>query len=582
MTEIHVLDPETVNQIAAGEVVERPASVAKELLENAIDAGATVILLEIASDAAGITKIQVTDNGEGMTPGEAVLAFQPHATSKIRDITDLPRIRTLGFRGEALASIAAVSEVTMVTRPRGGEALSGTRLVVRGGEIVETAEVGAPEGTTVTVERLFYNTPARRKFLKSRNTELAHVYAVVESLALAHGEIAFRVVHNGKERMATQRSAGLLATIAGLYGADLARSLLPVEGKLPFLTIRGYVSRPQENRGSPSQISLSINGRSILSRKIAAAVREGYGNLLPKDRYPVAFMDVAIDTGLVDVNVHPTKREVRLSREREILEAVTAAVRKALADHDLSRDAPGEPVQQQIVADDTPPMARETEAVYATAHRRGPALADKRLRRTEREGEKNLLPAMEPIGQVAATYIAAEGVDGTLYLVDQHAAHERILYDQVVEQRDAESAAQELLVPVILSLSPKEAAALREAIPLLAGEGFVVEEFGRDTFAVRAVPAALGAVEDAAGTVRETIADLLSGESRAHTDQREVVTCIIACRGAIKAGTRLTPEQQRLLISQLARTKTPWTCPHGRPTVVAFDRKKLEKIFGRR
>ena len=582
MTEIHVLDPETVNQIAAGEVVERPASVAKELLENAIDAGATVILLEIASDAAGITKIQVTDNGEGMTPGEAVLAFQPHATSKIRDITDLSRIRTLGFRGEALASIAAVSEVTMVTRPRGGEALSGTRLVVRGGEIVETAEVGAPEGTMVTVERLFYNTPARRKFLKSRNTELAHVYAVVESLALAHGEIAFRVVHNGKERMATQRSAGLLATIAGLYGADLARSLLPVEGRLPFLTIRGYVSRPQENRGSPSQISLSINGRSILSRKIAAAVREGYGNLLPKDRYPVAFMDVAIDTGLVDVNVHPTKREVRLSREREILEAVTAAVRKTLADHDLSRDAPGEPVQQQIVADDTPPMARETEAVYATAHRRGPALADKRLRRTEREGEKNLLPAMEPIGQVAATYIAAEGVDGTLYLVDQHAAHERILYDQVVEQRDAESTAQELLVPVILPLSPKEAAALREAIPLLAGEGFVVEEFGRDTFAVRAVPAALGAVEDAAGTVRETIADLLSGESRAHTDQREVVTCIIACRGAIKAGTRLTPEQQRLLISQLARTKTPWTCPHGRPTVVAFDRKKLEKIFGRR
>jgi DNA mismatch repair protein MutL len=582
MTEIRVLDPETVNQIAAGEVVERPASVAKELLENAIDAGATVILLEIASDATGITKIQVTDNGEGMTPGEAVLAFQPHATSKIRDITDLSTIRTLGFRGEALASIAAVSEVTMVTRPRGGEALSGTRLVVRGGEIVETAEVGAPEGTTVTVERLFYNTPARRKFLKSRNTELAHVYAVVESLALAHGEIAFRVVHNGKERMATQRSAGLLATVAGLYGADLARSLLPVEGRLPFLTIRGYVSRPQENRGSPSQISLSINGRSILSRKIAAAVREGYGNLLPKDRYPVAFMDLAIDTGLVDVNVHPTKREVRLSREREILEAVTAAVRKALADHDLSRDAPGEPVQQQIVADDTPPVARETEAVYATAHRGGPALADKRLRRTEREGEKNLLPAMEPIGQVAATYIAAEGVDGTLYLVDQHAAHERILYDQVVEQRDAESAAQELLVPVVLPLSPKEAAALREAIPLLAGEGFVVEEFGRDTFAVRAVPAALGAVEDAAGTVRETIADFLSGESRAHTDQREVVTCIIACRGAIKAGTRLTPEQQRLLISQLARTKTPWTCPHGRPTVVAFDRKKLEKIFGRR
>jgi len=582
MTEIHLLDPETVNQIAAGEVVERPASVAKELLENAIDAGATAILLEITSDTTGITKIQVTDNGEGMTPEEAVLAFQPHATSKIRDITDLSRIQTLGFRGEALASIAAVAEVTMITRPRRGGALSGTRVLVRGGEVVEVGEVGAPEGTTVSVERLFYNTPARRKFLKSRNTELAHVYGVVESLALAHDEIAFRVVHNGKERMATQRSAGLLATIAGLYGADLARSLLPVEGRLPFLTIRGYVSRPSENRGNPSQISVTINGRSIVSRKIAAAVREGYGNLLPKDRYPVAFMDLAIDTGLVDVNVHPTKREVRLSREHEILEAVTAAVRGALAGHDLSRDAPEESAQQQIVVDNKQPMqvAREADAIYAAGHRR-PGLADKRLRRTEREGEKNLLPEMEPIGQVAATYIVAEGVDGSLYLIDQHAAHERILYDQVVEQRDAESAAQELLVPVILTLPPKESAALREAIPLLRVEGFVVDEFGRDTFAIRAVPTALGAVEDAAGTVRETIADLLSGDVRPHTDRREAVTCIIACKGAIRAGTPLTPEQQRLLISQLARTKTPWTCPHGRPTVVALDRKRLEKMFGR-
>ncbi|MDD4566918.1 DNA mismatch repair protein MutL [Methanoculleus chikugoensis] len=584
MTKIRVLDPDTVNQIAAGEVVERPASVVKELLENAIDAGATSILLDVSSDMAGITKIRVTDNGEGMTGEEAALAFHPHATSKIREIADLSAIRTLGFRGEALASIAAVAEVTLVTRPRGGGALAGTRIVVRGGDVVEKSEVGAPEGTTIAVERLFYNTPARRKFLKSRNTELAHVYGVVESLALAHGEVAFRVVHNGKERMATQRSGGGLTTIAGLYGAELARSLVPAEGRLPFLRIGGYISRPSESRGNPSQISVSINGRSISSRQIAAAVREGYGTLLPKDRYPVAFLELSIDTGLVDVNVHPTKREVRLSREREITGAIAAAVEEALAKHDLARETPDEPVQQQIVPGGaepvpSPPPVADPGASYTAGHR-SLTLSDKQLRRTETEGGENLLPAMEPIGQVAATYIVAEGSDGTLYLIDQHAAHERILYDQVSEQRDRAAGSQELITPVIVSLPPKESAALRDAIPLLTDGGFVVEEFGRDTFAVRAVPAALGAVEDP-GTVREAIADLLADESRTAPDRREAVTCIVACRGAVKAGAILTPEQQKRLLMQLARTKTPWTCPHGRPTVVAFDRRKLDGMFRR-
>lgn len=584
MTKIRVLDPDTVNQIAAGEVVERPASVVKELLENAIDAGATSILLDVASDMTGVTKIRVTDNGEGMNPEEAVLAFHPHATSKIRDIADLSAIRTLGFRGEALASIAAVAEVTVITRSRGAGALAGTRLVVRGGEVVEKSEVGAPEGTTVTVERLFYNTPARRKFLKSRNTELAHVYAVVENLALAHGEVAFRVVHNGKERMATQRSAGLQNTIAGLYGAELARALVPVEGRLPFLRIGGYISRPSESRGSPSQISVSINGRSISSRQIAAAVREGYGTLLPKDRYPVAFLELLIDTELVDVNVHPTKREVRLSREREILPAIAAAVAEALAGHDLARETATDPVQQQIARDlpepvPSPPPVAEAGTSYTAGHREL-ALSDKQLRRTETKGGENLLPAMEPIGQVAATYIVAEGTDGTLYLVDQHAAHERVLYDQVAEQRDKEAGSQELIAPVILSLPPKESAALRDATALLADEGFVVEEFGRDTFAVRAVPAALGATESPE-TVRETIADLLSNESRTAPDRREAVTCIVACRGAVKAGAHLTHDQQKRLLAQLARTETPWTCPHGRPTVVAFDRRKLDGMFRR-
>ncbi|CCJ35235.1 DNA mismatch repair protein mutL [Methanoculleus bourgensis MS2] len=582
-TKIQVLDPDTVNQIAAGEVVERPASVVKELLENAIDAGATSILVEVSSDLAGITMLRVTDDGEGMMPEEAVLAFQPHATSKIRDIADLSFIRTLGFRGEALASIAAVAEVTLVTRPRDSGALAGTRVVVRGGEVVEKNDVGAPEGTTVIVKHLFYNTPARRKFLKSRNTELAHIYGVAENLALAHGEVAFRVVHNGRERMATQRSGGLLNAIAGLYGADLARTLIPIDARTPLLRISGYLSRPSENRGNSSQVAISINGRSITSRQITAAVREGYGTLLPKDRYPVAFVDLSLEAGLVDVNVHPTKREVRLSREREILSAVAAAVEEALAGCDLAREAAAaEPVQQQIVPAEPKPMppVAEPTATYATGHR-ALTLSDRQLRRTEEAGDaENLLPAMKPVGQVAATYIVAEGADGTLYLIDQHAAHERILYDQVVERRDATPETQELIMPAVLSLPPRESAALRDAMAVLAEEGFVVEEFGRDTFAVRAVPAALGALEDP-GVVRETIADLLTGASRTNPDRREAVTCIVACRGAVKAGVLLTHDQQRRLLAQLARTKTPWTCPHGRPTVVAFDKRKLDGMFRR-
>jgi DNA mismatch repair protein MutL len=452
---------------------------------------------------------------------------------------------------------------------------------VRGGEVVEKSEVGAPEGTTVVVERLFYNTPARRKFLKSKNTELAHLYGVVENLALAHGEVAFRVVHNGKERMATQRSGGLLATVTGLYGADLARTLIPVEGRLPFLAVRGYVSRPVESRGSLAQVVVSINGRSIVSRQIAAAVRAGYGNLLPKDRYPVAFIELAIDTGLVDVNVHPTKREVRLSREREITGAIAAAVETALAGHDLARETPAEPVQQHFGPSEpaSAPVIDEPAVSYTAGHR-GLTLSDRQLRRTEGEGTENLLPAMEPVGQVAATYIVAEGSDGTLYLIDQHAAHERVLYDQVVEQRDAAAGSQELITPVVLSLPPKEAAALRDAMPILSGERFAVEEFGRDTFAVRAVPAALGALEDP-GEIRETVAEILAGESRTAPDRREAVTRIVACRGAVKAGARLTHDQQKRLLAQLARTKTPWTCPHGRPTVVAFDKRKLDGLFRR-
>ncbi|MDN7025525.1 DNA mismatch repair endonuclease MutL [Methanoculleus sp. FWC-SCC1] len=591
MPRIHKLDPATVNQIAAGEVVERPAAVVKELVENAIDAGAGTVLVDVTADMKGIGRIRITDDGCGMTPDEALLAFEPHATSKISTIDDLHVVRTLGFRGEALASIAAVAQVTLITRPREAETLGGTQVVVRGGEVLEQREIGAPVGTTVIVEDLFFNTPARRKFLKSRNTELAHLYGVVEGIALAHSEIAFRLTQNGRERIATQRSADLRDAIVGLHGVETARSLIPVEGRTPFLRIGGYVSLPAESRVNPSQITISINGRSVTSRPIAGAVREGYGTLLPKDRYPVVFLTLDIDTALVDVNVHPTKREVRLTREPEILGAITAAVADALAARDLTRDGESrETVQTALAPPVSPPPEIDRVAspapAYAARHHEL-AASDRQLRRTDTgapgpgaAAEQNLLPAMEPIGQVAATYIVAEGADGALYLIDQHAAHERILYEQIVDRRDAAVRSQELILPAILSLRPKEAALLREAVPILAAEGFVIDEFGRDTFAVRAVPVVLGKLEDQQ-VVRDTIGEVLADEQKAAAGAKERITTIVACRGAVKAGAHLTGEQQQRIIDQLARTRTPWTCPHGRPTVVAFEKRKLDAMFRR-
>jgi len=579
---IRQLDPDTVNQIAAGEVVERPASVVKELVENAIDAGAGSVFVEVETDADGIIRIRVADDGCGMSREDALLAFAPHATSKIRTIDDLHAIRTLGFRGEALASIAAVAQVTLITKQQG--ALSGTQVVVRGGEVLEAAETGAAAGTTVIVEALFYNTPARRKFQKSKGTELSHVYGVVEQQALSQSDIAFTVVHNGQERLATRRAGSLLDAVVGLYGSEVARGLIPVSKETPILRISGYVSRPSVHRANAGQIYLSVNRRIVASRPIVAAVREGYGSLLQRDRYPVAFIALDIDTGLVDVNVHPTKKEIRLSSEPDILSAVAAAVSEALGAHDLTAEPPARGVQRQIAPAEPEPPApavASPEPAY-TARRRDTLAADRQLRGTalSAAAAENLLPAMEPIGQVGTTYIAARTEDGGLLLVDQHAAHERILYDQIAERQDAALKQQELLLPVIVNLRPRESGILREAIPLLAEEGFMVEEFGRDTYAVRAVPVVLKKLESPE-IVREFIADLLADDPGSAADQKERIMYSVACRGAVKAGAVLSPEQQRRLIDQLARTATPWTCPHGRPTVIAFSKARLDAMFRR-
>ena len=589
---IHVLSPATVNQIAAGEVVERPASVIKELVENAVDANARSIRIEITSAGGTVGTLRVIDDGCGMSAAEALLAFTPHATSKITTLEDLHAIRTLGFRGEALASIAAVATVTLTTKPHASGAAAGTRIVIVGGVVRETAEVGAPEGTSVEVADLFFNTPARKRFQKSLNTEITRIHAIMEGICLAHPGISFRLFHNRAEQLVTDRTSEALDTIARLYGSETANTLIPVESVLPFMAISGYISRPSLSRKDTSRIYVAINGRYVSSLVITNAVKAGYATLLPKDRFPVAFFDLRIDTALVDVNVHPTKKLVRLSREKEITEAVRDAVRSALLCHDLipAAQAPDSlPVQDQTLPGVHEPTTEysltgpDPVSVSEPTHA-GTALSDRRLRQTELvtglAPVSPALPPLEVIGQFGGIYILATTGNGELLVIDQHAAHERILYEQVTRRAGAELRSQELIVPTVLHRSPKDAAMLRELLPALAEEGVVIEEFGSDAFLVRAVPVVFGRLEGTS-VIDDLVSDLVTSEPARTVTDRERITRIIACRGAIKAGTVCTQEQCQRIVNQLRLTQSPFTCPHGRPTMIRFSRAELDSMFKR-
>ncbi|MFA5267939.1 MAG: DNA mismatch repair endonuclease MutL [Methanoregula sp.] len=591
---IHVLDPATVNQIAAGEVVERPASVVKELIENAIDAGAGSITIDLTASKEAITVIRVTDNGCGMSPADANLAFVPHATSKISSLEDLDRIHTLGFRGEALATIAAVSRVTLVTKPRDSGAVPGTRIVIEGGKEIEIAGTGAPDGTSIIVEDLFFNTPARKKFQKSKNTELAHIHDILEGISLSHPEVAFHLTYNGTEQLVTDRTTRTLDTIARLFGSNVIRDLIPVDASLPFLTVSGFVSRPSLARKDRARMIVSVNQRFISSPPVNDAIKAGYGTLLPKDRFPVAFLNLSIDTTLVDVNVHPTKKQIRLSREKEITEMIRESVREALLAHDLIPAAGAPTAMMQIVPEPPTAPAQSYEhspspaptGVFECTHA-GTAGTDQRLRQTELPVDStptylvsSLLPEIEVIGEFGGIYILARTTGDELLLIDQHAAHERILYEQVTGLEQEIRPSQELISPVVLHRTPKEAAILKDLLPALASEGFTLEGFGGDAFLVRAVPVVLGRIEETT-IIDEIVSDLVSEEAAQSVSNRERITRIVACRGAVKAGTVCTREQSQRIVDQLRRMKNPFTCPHGRPTMIRFTRKELDAMFKR-
>jgi DNA mismatch repair protein MutL len=591
---IRLLDPATVNQIAAGEVVERPASVVKELVENAIDAGAGSVRVDLTAAKDAITNIRVTDDGRGMSPADAKLAFVPHATSKIACFEDLDHIRTLGFRGEALATIAAVSRVTLVTKPRESGAVPGTRIVVEGGFVRETAGTGAPDGTSVLVEDLFFNTPARKKFQKSRNTEIAHIHDILEGICLSNPAVAFHLTLNGTEQLVTDRTTRPLDTIARLFGSGVIPDLVPVHASLPFLSISGFVSRPSLARKDRARMIVSVNRRFITSPALNDAIRAGYGTLLLKDRFPVAFLNLQIDTLLVDVNVHPTKKQIRLSREKEITELVRTSVRDALLATDLI-PAAGHPAATAPPGEGSPPEPGRSRdrsttpapaGVFECTHA-GTAATDQRLRQTELAVDtapaylvSSLLPEIDVIGEFSGIYILARTRGDELLLIDQHAAHERILYEQVTGQIQENRPSQELISPVVLHRTPGETAILKDLLQALAREGFILEAFGGTAFLVRAVPVVLGRLEETT-VIDEIISDLLSADAAQSVSNRERITRIVACRGAVKAGTVCTREQCQRIVDQLRRMKNPFTCPHGRPTMIRFTRKELDTMFRR-
>ena len=609
MGKIRVLDEETINHIAAGEVVERAASLVKELVENAVDAKAKKIIIDLAADTAAVKRISITDDGIGLSAEDAVLAFRQHATSKISKPDDLAEIVTLGFRGEALASIAAVSKVTFTSKERGSSEPEAVQVVINGGELIRQTFVGAPEGTTIIVEDLFYNTPARRKFQRSVSTELSHIYDMVERIALAHREISFVLLYQGKERFRTYGTGSYPDAVAAVFGTTFARDLLPVEKTGGIAEVSGYVSKPGCNmRPTPTRFYLTINGRQITSKSLQWAVREGYGTLLPKGMYPAAFLDIKIDPREVDVNVHPTKREVRLSRERDVGSAVRDAVYTALHDDEIFSAAPAsaKPEQQKLFeekkeeeaevrvektyvpAEHTPSPKRSLhEAVMSYLTPQAPAepvrsalrQTEIQLRRTETSAEEKAdVEVPEVLGQIGDTYIACRNAKGELVIVDQHAAHERVMYDQLLKKVEEKKASQELLAPVTLTLSRAESARMPELSEILAQAGYVIEPFGQDVWAVRSVPVISSTLGDVK-VIHEIIAEAAGITEKNPERVLDRVVKTVACRAVVKGNTPLTKNQMERLLRQLSETDSPYTCPHGRPTALVLSKEKLASMF---
>ena len=562
-------------------MIERPASVVKELVENALDAGASRITVEVTG--GGVASIRVTDDGCGIEAAELATAFERHATSKLIDDEDLLRILTLGFRGEALPSIAAVAEVEVVSRTATSDAAAA--LTIGPGRPPEIASKGAPAGTTVTARGLFGRQPARRAFLRSPASEGGAIARAVSHYALAYPEVRFQLIADGRQSLHTAGSGDLRDAAAAVYGLDVGSAMLDVTGEPGPITVCGLAGPPQLSRSSRSYISLIVNRRWIQSRRLTFAVEGAYQGMLMVRRHPIAVIDVRVEPGAVDVNVHPTKAEVRFRDESAVFSAVQKAVRAALVTASpvttgvgsAVRPEAGVPLNLEAPAW-TPPLWERAIRREDEREREGAALAVGVVPEGARPTPAAALPALRVIGQFAGVYIIAEGPEG-MYLIDQHAAHERVLYERFCAERAARRPdVQGLLEPLALDLTPEQRALVAAEEEALADHGFEIEPFGDGAYLWRSVPSSLAGGDLREGLVR--FLDVMAEEDGG--DRRDRVAMSLACHGAIRAGKTLTPEEMRELVRSLEESEAPHTCPHGRPTMVHVSAEMLARGFGRR
>ena len=573
---IRVLDPRVAQQVAAGEVVDRPASVVKELVENALDAGASRVEVEL--DDGGTSRILVRDDGSGMLPGDARLSVQRHATSKIRSVKDIESVATLGFRGEALPSVASVSSFSLTTSTGEG---SGTRVVVEGGADAEVSPASHPKGTTVVVDRLFYNVPARRAFLKGSRAERAAITEVVTHLAIAHPDVAFRLTEKGRDYLSLPAAGDLLERLAQTLGVARARAMRKVEYESGAFGISGYAALPSLTESSRAHQTISVNGRFVRAENLHRGLDDAYRATLPSGRYPPVALEIEVDPRRVDVNVHPTKQIVRFSEERAARDAVAAAVRTTI------QWRPPAPVTtprstertftQERFSSPRPPTwdrAAEDRPVYPAPPEGGLQEARERLSEASRPlaeergpyeelPERGALPSLEDlrvIGQLAAGYILVEEPDEALWVVDQHVAHERAILDRLHDS-DSPATVQSLLVPEVVELSPGDAEIAAENLEELSVYGFEAEPFGPNSVRVNAVISTL-ADRDIAGAFKDALSAITSTDPGHNREDHILAT--IACHSAVKMGDRLSQPEMEALIREWLTSRLPATCPHGR------------------
>jgi len=615
MGRIIKLDDSLSNKIAAGEVVERPASVVKELVENAIDAKSSVIEVEL--EDAGLSKIRVIDNGDGIENSDCLIAFERHATSKIKDENDLFRIRTLGFRGEALPSIASVSELEMKTSTGDGP---GTYLYLRGGQLIKHEKASGRKGTEITVSNLFFNTPARLKYMKTVHTELGHVTDLLNRLALAHPDISFRLKHKGKELFYTNGSGDVRHVLAAIYGMSIAKNMVPIDAESLDFTIRGYISLPEVTRASRNYISTVVNGRFVKNYPLLKAIEAGYHTFLPIGRYPIVFLNIEMDPILVDVNVHPAKLEVRFSKETELNELIETAIRQALQrktfipNITVKKPEKLKTVQEAFSFEHVVKETAEINALFertpdekkyeprATGEDIVDTGKEKQLK-TENSGdplvslsdspnrsngvadeelneEQERIPPLYPIGQMHGTYILAQNENG-LYIIDQHAAQERVKYEFFREKvGEVTNEVQELLVPLTFQYSTSEYLTINEHREELAKCGVFIEPFGHNSFIVRSHPQWFPKGEEAA-IIEEMIEQVLRKKKIDLKELREEAAILMSCKQSIKANQHLRNDEIFALLESLRKASDPFTCPHGRPIIIHFSTYELEKMFKR-